>query len=383
MPIFQYQSSSFRQYLDYIVNKLHSSRTLQQIINTLARKMSIYDPLVQACDPVIFNLRREQDSVVAMQRMKPTSYDTQSIEKEVVAKQKLNAWGFDPNDVSKSSTVWFDSNCCYDRRESRPMIIFAHLGDLPMIRYILQKSDDPICEMSKTDEHGLFPMYVAISETHDENHILTICQFLHQNGANIQQTLAGEWTCLSRACLKGMDKVAFWLVKEGGALLNSETGEFDHEVARRDLPATGYEDICGHAASNRAHRVHSQIFQWSKEIVATRNHFRLFLIGTMNLSSRRDVIANPKICVKRIMVSRGLFSAESIQFLLEDMTDEKLREFLDKASSPLTMFNGQHGILQQISEYLGVETNTKILKTALGLVEHEETWNLRELYYVD
>jgi hypothetical protein len=63
--------------------------------------------------------------------------------------------------------------------------------------------------------------------------------------------------------------------------------------------------------------------------------------------------------------------------LLQDIPDEKLNAFLEMASSPLVVFNGLPGILELISEYVGIERNRKILCTAKGLVEHEKWWNLR------
>jgi hypothetical protein len=323
--------------------------------------MNPYDPMVQTLAPPLILSNLNSDD----------------IECETKARQKLTDWGFDPFDVEAGSKKWYgsqlrpSSNISYDERESRPMVIFANLGDLPMMRYIMLKSTNPSEEMSKTDEYGLFPLYTAITEPHNEEHIIAVCGWLCNNGADIKQTVGGEWSPLSKACLKGFERVALWLLSSG-ALLNAD-GSFDADLAKRDLPSCGYEP-CGYEAQKHAYRIHQKIFAWARQIVSTQSIFLLFLTGTLKLS-RPSV--DPKQSIEHVILTCGYYPVASVSFLLQDIPDEKLNAFLEMASSPLVVFNGLPGILELISEYVSIERNRKILCTAKGLVEHEKWWNLR------
>ena len=296
------------------------------------------------------------------------------IECEATARQKLLDWGFDPEDVTKSSKNWYEStlrpssNIDYGQRMSRPMIIFSHMGDLPMLRYILKKSNDPVGELFKTDQYGPFPLYVAISKGKGENNILRVCRWLCDNGADIKQTVGGDWSPLFRACAFGFVNVSLWLLSSG-ALLDSN-GSFDASIAKRDLPS------CWNG-NNQAilDRVHRKIFACAAQVIATRSNFLLFLSGTLKLKNKMS----PRSAVEHVMVSRGYYAASAVTMLLEDLADGKLGFFLDMAASPLHVFNGQSGILELIGQFVGgIESSRSILTTARGLMEYEKWWDLRE-----
>lgn len=291
---------------------------------------------------------------------------------EAKARRKLRQWGFDPNDVSKTSTAWHSSrllsssNITYGKRESRPMIIFAHLGDLPMMKYILQQSQEPSRELAETDEHGLFPLYTAISKPHCQERILAVCRWLHANGADIQQTVGGEWSPLSRACLFGFDQVAQWLLSSG-ALLDDQ-GDFDSNLAQLDM--TPMYPCSGDSLQRVANRVHRSLFAWAREVVYGRHDYMLVLSGTILPKLHQD----PRRVVRERLVSREHYSETAASFLLQDISDSKLTEFLSMSASPLVAFNGHSDILELIGQYVGVETSLAVLRTAQGLLEHETWW---------
>lgn len=289
-----------------------------------------------------------------------------SLSTEESARQTLLDWNFDPNDVSKGENGWCSSpllsrptsaalhHYVGDVRKSRPMILFAQLGDLPMMQHILANTtlDDPLEEFSKTDEYGLFPLYTAISEPHPEDNILTVCQWLHSHGANLRQTLADEWSPLSRACLKGFDKVAIWLVSNG-ALLQSQRDEntqlvpFDMDAAERDLPPNGdYYGVVDQATQSAADRVHCNIFDWAKDILSTRDVFFLFLSGTL---------LPPLVLLPCSSTATPSAEATTSDFQIQ---------------RAIQRFNGHSGVLELISQYVGVETKLDVLCTARGLVRY-------------
>ena len=307
-----------------------------------------------------------------------------NVEFEAQARSKLVDWGFDADDVSKGGREWYYSHLLpkntaidYAQRESRPMVIFAQLGDLSMMRYIMHKSNDPKGELCKSDEYGLFPLYTAISTPHKEANVLEVCQWLHSQGADIRQTVGMEWTALSRACLKGFGRVALWLVS-AGALLD-DSGSFDANVAKRDLPSCEYypgDTVC-------AGRIHQEIFSWANDIVSTRDGFFMFLAGTIPPSQLGNTRQNHRQVIES-MITRGNLPEAAVSFLLNNIPDSKLMTFLDMVASPLCILNGFPGITEHIAQYVGVETNKSIICSARGLIEHKKWWDLRQPFaYVE
>jgi len=360
------------------------------------------------------------DSSSTSSPMLPPSltYKTDRMESEFIARRKLLDWGFDPEDVSKSSNEWFSSrhveqsNISYCKRQSRPMIIFSQLGDLPMMKYIFQHStlSNPLEELTMTDEHELFPLYTAISKPHSEEHILALCSWLYEMGANIHQQVGYEWSCLSRACLLGYEGVAKWLLSNGALLTTTTTttssvvaaavdGEdntttttstttmtvFDEQMAKMDLPPSSCYGHEGALVRHVADRVHRKIFQWAKEICSIRTSFMVFLSGTIILTNTTTTHTDPHShprrrdpfkMIQQHLMNYGHYSEEAVSFFLTDVSKEKMEEFLRLSASPLNILNGYSGVLELISQYVGVETRSKILCTATGLVQHEKWWNL-------
>jgi hypothetical protein len=210
--------------------------------------------------------------------------------------------------------------------------------------------------------------YRKVTATEDQ--ILGVCERLVSNGADIHQTLGGEWTPLSRACLFGYGKVALWLLSRG-ALLDAN-GSFDAELAKRDLPSCAYDM----ETQIRADPVHRKIFAWAKETISVQNKYFLFLSGALY---HRRTNVDPRRIVEDRLCRCGFYSVEATSLLLKDISEARLRAFLDMTVSPLLVFNGIPGIMERIGHYVGVETNRELLCTAQGLVKHEEWWNLREL----
>jgi hypothetical protein len=320
----------------------------------MQKKMNPYDPLPPRRTTV--NITPSLDF----------RYALDDVECETRARRKLvDCWGFDPEDVSKASIDWYEShllpssNIDYGERLSKAMVIFAHLGDLPMMRYILKKSNDPSGDLIGKDEYGLFPMYAAISKPLSSEHVLTTCQWLYNNGASIKQTVGGDWSPLARACIFDYDAVAIWLISSGALL--DDNGAFDLNVAKRDLPSCGYET----AQVRTADRVHRKIFEWANQIITVQENFTLFLTGTLQPET---TMASPRPTVEQLFLSRGYFPANAVSFLLEDTPDEKLAVFLGMTESPLVMFQGHSGVLEIIANFVGFETNKTMLRTARGIV---------------
>ena len=285
---------------------------------------------------------------------------------DVACRQKLMEWNFDPNDVSRSTNEWYTSallgasNIYYGVRTSPPIVLFAQLGDLVMLRYILRNSQyPPHQELRRIDECGLFPLYTAISEPHSQDDILKVCQWLYQQGANLKQTVGNEWSPLARACLKGYEKVALWLI-QSGALLRSQSDDddnnnndtnanedvvFDANLAQRDLPRFGEYEVGGCDTLLVTRFVHNKIFAWARHTLATRESFGWVLLGT--ISSNDDSIDDSDQCPQNTM------------------------------RSPLCALNGHPGLLEHIAGFVGVSTSRHILITARGLVAHCDVWRCR------
>ncbi|KAL3936343.1 MAG: hypothetical protein SGARI_002597, partial [Bacillariaceae sp.] len=120
---------------------------------------------------------------------------------ETEAKRRLALWNFNPENVTEESALWHDADARkenakiidYDKRLSRPLIIFSQLGDISMIQYILSQVDDEKkAELAKTDEHGLFPLYVAIARGRTQEEVLSVCKLLLKQGANLFQLLGDD-----------------------------------------------------------------------------------------------------------------------------------------------------------------------------------------------
>ena len=247
-----------------------------------------------------------------------------------------------------------------------------------MMKYILQHSTlhDPSEELTRTDEYGLFPLYTAISEPHTEDHVLTVCHWLYAHGADIQQQVGLEWSCLSRACLLGYTGVAKWLLSSGALLTPAMT--FDEQLAKIDIPPSCYycreEDALVRYVADRVHR---EIFTWARDICFLRTSFMVFLSGTIlpKTHAGQDL---QKIIQNRLM-SFGHFSEHAASFLLKNLSKETMEQFLVLSASPLTVLNGKSDVLEVIAQYVGVETSQKILCTVEGLVKHEKWWESRNL----
>lgn len=260
------------------------------------------------------------------------------------ARKTLNEWNLDPDgDLSAATCAWYSSPLLsshmiaipYGERASRPMIIFAHMNDLPTMQYILKtevtkKGNNKSAKdlLTATDDFGLFPLYTAISEPHHDDDVLRVVKWLVSNGADVRQTLANLYTPFSRACFKGYAKVAQWLVIEGGAFL--QHGTFKIDWAQRHMqPLRMSHDTCGCSwtSAAEANRIHQGLFVWAERVLKTRRDFIWVLWGSHHRSVRGSL-------------------------------------------SSLEALSGHAGLLQHIASYAGVETRTSILTTARGLIQH-------------
>eukprot|EP00977_Amphora_coffeiformis_P025799 scaffold22228_cov78-Amphora_coffeaeformis.AAC.3 len=294
---------------------------------------------------------------------------------DLACRQKLIDWKFDPIDVSRGTDEWYTSpllatsNIFYGARISPPIVLFAQLGDCDMLRYILRKSRYATREeLRRTDECGLFPLYTAISEPHTQDQILDVCQWLFKQGADLQQLVGNDWSPLARACLKGYDKVALWLI-QSGALLRYTSGNannnddhdddnhtivFDSDLAQRDLPRFGVYNVGGCDTLMVTRYVHEKIFAWARQILVVRESFWWVLMGTVQRS------------------------------VLDEMESGDDDEGGDPchnktACTSLCTLNSHPGLLEHIAGFVGVTTSRKILCTVRGLVAHHDAWWCRKV----
>jgi hypothetical protein len=328
--------------------------------------------------------------VLPTKRMAPKTNCTMTVLSETEAKKRLLEWNFDPDDVTKETNQWYgcplrkeNSDILdYDQRLSRPLIIFSQLGDIPMLRYILQTLGSEEArneELAQMDEHGLFPLYVAIARGRKEEDVLSVCQWLYKQGANIHQTLGDEYSPLFRACAFGYDQVALWLLSEGALLTDDKDSHrysFDMTLVRRDLPPSSHS--CDGWFRDRTIR---KLFAWANETMCVRNNFMLFLSGAFVVPpiSKESAVADSKKRIHRALTANGNCSDAAVSLLLNDISDQTLAQFwkMTKATSslsPLSVFNSHPGIMEHIGKLVGVETKGRMLCTAHGLVEYEKLW---------
>ena len=305
------------------------------------------------------------------------------------ARRRLLEWNFDPEDVTKETTLWYDAparkeNCHiidYDRRVSSSLIIFSQLGSIDMVRYILSKCKTPVArkeELAKTDEHGLFPLYVAIARNRKQEDVLEVCKFLLEQGADLSQTLGDEYSPLFRACAFGYDKVALWLLSEGALLTESDNKyRFEVSLAQRDLPFSSHS--CDGWVQDRTIR---KLFDWARETVTTRKNFLLFMSGSLVAppATGEVAVAAAKAQIRSALTANEHASEEAASLLLRDLSDQTLQKFwkltkVTSSSSPLAVFSTYPGILEHIGRFVGLETKGRVLCTAKGLVEYEQQWN--------
>ncbi|KAG7358345.1 ankyrin repeat domain protein [Nitzschia inconspicua] len=262
------------------------------------------------------------------------------------ARQTLRQWNFDPDEVTKPTCDWYESSLLrkqhpdcipYVDRLSTPMVIMAHLNDLTTMKYILQQATsrgtNAVNVLTQTDDFGLFPLYTAISDPHDEETVLKTVQWLVQNGADVQQTVHGLYTAFRRATFKGFSKVATWLVIEAGAFLCEESVEFCHSSAKRLMqPVKLSYDTAGCTWTSAAHAddIHQHLFEWAAKTLETRSNFSWMMLGTK------------------------------------------------RSSSSLQVLNGHPGMMEHIAQFAGVETRQTVLVTARGLLGHKVWYDLCE-----
>jgi len=91
-------------------------------------------------------------------------------------------------------------------------------------------------------------------------------------------------------------------------------------------------------------RVHCNIFDWAKDILATRDAFFLFLTGTL--------LPPPVPLLPCSSTATSSAEVTTIDFQIQ---------------RAIQHFNGHSGILELISQYVGVETKLDVLCTARGL----------------
>ena len=318
-----------------------------------------------------------------------------------LCRQKLLDWNFDPDNVTEATSQWYrsplrqDNIIPYGPRKTRAMILFSQLGDIAVLQYILQQyhknhndraTQTAPAVLHQTDEYHLFPLYMAISEPHSEENVLKVCQWLYERGANLQQTVAGEWSALSRACLKGYGKVALWLVWNGALLqkgtFGSEDPVFATTLARRDLPSQGFYNggVMGLVYLQQTQLVHMAIFAWAKDILFVNEAFLWVLRGTILPkieSDMQDKNSLQEAVARRMTLSvSSAHSKKCVSLLLNETSWDTLAIFYESTLSPLRFLNGHPGILEKIAAFAGFTKDKDVLCTARGLVEHEKWWKV-------
>ncbi|OEU11842.1 hypothetical protein FRACYDRAFT_244962 [Fragilariopsis cylindrus CCMP1102] len=309
------------------------------------------------------------------------------IEEEESAIRKLKKWKFIDDDVTSESDKWYElANSTHSflyaikRVPLRPMLVFAYLRDIPMMRYILLKSRDA-SEVSRCDSTGeYFPMNICTKSSDSCWGVMEVVKWLREQGANISQRFPrpngyGDgflgFSIFGSFIKRGYrddDYVSLWLLREG-VLLN-EHGEFDRESAMVDLfPNCHGEEINEHT-SEPNNNTYRRVKTWAQDIVHDFRSFFVFLTGTLALPL-------PDECAPKLQneLHRKLSSRAAAERICQKMDQPEDRiELVQEISTPLYIFNGHCGILERIAAFAGIESKEH-LRTAKGLIQIYEMKN--------
>jgi hypothetical protein len=309
------------------------------------------------------------------------------IEEEESAIRKLKKWKFNDDDVTSESDKWYElANSTHSfsyaikRVPLRPMLVFAHLQDIPMMRYILLKSCDA-SEVSRCDSTGeYFPMNIC-TKSRDSWGVMEVFKWLREQGANISQRFPlrnrygdGRQTnqsilglYINRGCGSD-DYVSLWLLR-AGVLLN-EHGEFDHESAMVDLFPNCHGGEIDEHTSEPDNNAYKRVKTWAQDIVLDLRSFFVFLTGTLALPL-------PDECTPKLQneLQRKLSSRAAAEQICQKMDQPEDRiKLLQEISTPLYIFSGHCGILERIAAFAGIESKEH-LRTAKGLIQIYEMKN--------
>ena len=327
------------------------------------------------------------------------------IEEEESAIRKLKKWKFNDDDVTSESDKWYElANSTHSflyaikRVPLRPMLVFAHLRDIPMMRYILLKSCDA-SEVSRCDSTGeYFPINICTKSSDSCWGVVEVVKWLREQGANISQRFPRSngygdgflgfyedeiiWRQTNQSILgflinrgyRDDDYVSLWLLREG-VLLN-EHGEFDRASAMVDLfPNSHGEEIDEHT-SEPDNNTYRRVKTWAQDIVLDLRSFFVFLTGTLALPL-------PDECTPKLQneLQRKLSSRAAAERICQKMDQPEDRiELLQDISTPLYVFNGHCGILECIASFAGIESKEH-LRTAKGLIQIYEMQNPYTMKY--
>ena len=220
--------------------------------------------------------------------------------------------GFDPDDINKVEGML----------HMTPMHYYCRHGNLKMIQYLFSRGAD--CR--KTDRYGSSPMYLAAYGGHFE----VIKWLVHYGGAKEDirkyEESCGGFSALRIALEFGFENIVKWMILNE-ALSTRYDDVFDATMMRNHLGQASH--------SNWEDDKRLAILSWAQGAITIHDNFQLFLKGTIVSTSFYETGTTSK----RMKLSPS-----------------------SSLSSPLVIFNGKSGILELISEYVGIPS-AKDLRT--------------------
>ena len=230
------------------------------------------------------------------------------------ARSVLKKMGFDPEDISKGQY----NNCGWT-----PLMFFSMMGNVTMVRYLINHRG---ADCRQLNAQGRCSLYIAAGNGH-----LQIVQFLYYDGGAHKDLRRVD--ALRIALLRGQFDVIYWLI-QNGALTPSredvEDGGIDDMVLRRDFRQ---DDDC-----REDKRL--PILAWAQNAVTNHDNFQLFLKGTILAASTFCRHPNNDYATR---------SNKRLKLAVTTATATATTP----SSSPLVLFQGQAGILELISHYVG------------------------------
>ena len=268
------------------------------------------------------------------------------VEDEETAREKMKEAGFDPDDVTKQCELSLDArkaiNMNYPGFSMGPMAYFCSIGDLEMCRYLLSKG----ASTTATGTDGtLFPMFAAANGGH-----LDVCKWLYVHGA--EEDIGRRNDDYTPLGFAGSQACCRWFVLKGVLSLGDKPGFVCPKLMRQDFrprPSTDYDP----RTPRTYYDPRPELLEWAKQSVQTQSGFMTFLLGTL------PAPAFTRAALQSLLAER-LRSQDAAEIFIRNTPEDQCRlawqKLFQKArfGSPVICFGGTNGILELISDYVGV-----------------------------
>ena len=283
------------------------------------------------------------------------------VEVEETAREKMEEAGFDPDDVTKECELNVDLLEARGLLEAvgtmmyapklHPMTYCCRVGDLKMCRYLLSKG----ASTTATGTDGtLFPMFAAANGGH-----LDVCKWLYVHGA--EEDIGRRNDDYTPLGFAGSQACCRWFVLKGVLSLGDKPGFVCPKLMRQDFrprPSTDYDPRTPSTDYDpRTPRTYydprPELLEWAKQSVQTQSGFMTFLLGTL------PAPAFTRAALQSLLAER-LRSQDAAEIFIRNTPEDQCRlawqKLFQKArfGSPVICFGGTNGILELISDYVGV-----------------------------